>query len=471
MMDKKKEAEKAKADCVTPMQAVSDITLLSIPNVIIFVLTNINEMVSLVFIGQTGKEDYISAVGLSTSVLGMIILQPLFAIGSSLDTLIARAFGNGNYRLCGDYLNKAAVLVIAFYIPLGCVLLYVKNILLAIGFEKSIAELLGLYTPRMLLHVLAFVFFYVINRFLNAQQIVYPQMIITALTSLLHPVLCYAFIFKYDFGCFGLNFAYTITSTVSLVSIVVYMLLSSKARKALTMPSLKLFENYLEFLKLSLAGMINDTLEWWGYYILMLWGGYMSSISAATNQIISNIDVIFSMIPTGVGSALTTLVGNSFGKNNPKEAKLYASVSVAINMVIFLVSALALYTYRASIAAFYTPNTEIQALYEKILPLALFSFLMETINILLGRIFVSEGKQDWLGKVNFILYYVIMIPVSYLFMSVLKLEIYGLWIIMSLSSVISVSILLTKLYFQDWGVISNEIANASKEEATKPKQD
>jgi len=463
--------KKTAKDEVTTIQAVKDITVLAVPNILIFVLTNINGMVSLVFIGQTGNEDFISTVGLGSNILGLVILQPLLAIGSSLDTLISQEFGKNNHKLCGDYLNKAAVLFIAMFIPLSCILPFVKDILLIVGFEKNLAELLGSYVPCMVLYVFTYCSFYLLNRFLNAQQIVYPQMVITILTSLLHPLMCYIFIFKQNLGCFGINISYSIIGTISLFSLLLYFYFSKTPKRTLVTPSLEVFKGYFDFLKISFIAIANDTLTWWGYYLLMLWGGYMSPISAATNQIISNVDIIFSMIPTGIGSALVTLVGNSFGKNNPKEAKLYAKTSIYINILVFMFTGISFALFRKSIAAFYTSNTEIQALFEKILPFALLSFFMETITILLNQIFVAEGKQDWLGKVSFVLYYIVMIPLGFLFISYLQMEIYGLWTIASLSCVLTVIVLSFTLYFQDWTQISNEISSTAKQDAIKPKQD
>jgi MATE family multidrug resistance protein len=463
--------KKITKDEIMTIQAIKDIASLAVPNVLIFVLTNINEMVSLVFIGQTGNEDFISTVGLGSSVLGLIILQPLLAIGSSLDTLISQEFGKGNLKLCGDYLNKAVVFFIVMFIPLSCILPFVKDILLAVRFEKSLAELLGSYVPRMVLYAFTYGSFYLFNRFLNAQQIVYPQMAITILTSLLHPLLCYIFIFKQNLGCLGINISYTIIGSISFLSILLYLYFSKTPKQALVTPSFDTFKGYIDFLKVSLAAIFNETLAWRGYYLLMLWGGYMSATSTATNQIVSNTDVIFSMIPTGIGSALVTLVGNSFGRNNPKKAKLYAKTCIWINIIIFMIAGVSFVIFRKSIAAFYTPNVEIQALFEKILPLALLSFFMETITILLNQIFVAEGKQDWLGKVNFILYYIIMLSLGFFLISYLQMEIYGLWTITSVSSVLNVVVLSFTLYFQDWTLISKEISSTTKQDTIKPKQD
>jgi Na+-driven multidrug efflux pump len=141
-------------------KALKEISTLAFPN---FVLTNLNDMTSLIVVSQSGREDYISVVGISTVIVGMFGLQPLFAISTSLDTLISQSFGKGDYRMCGEYLNKAATLLFLSCTPSFICIFFTKNILSLMGFSEEIAGLVGIYCPRMCMFIFASVTFYMFN--------------------------------------------------------------------------------------------------------------------------------------------------------------------------------------------------------------------------------------------------------------------------------------------------------------------
>ena len=104
------------------------------------------------------------------------------------------------------------------------------------------------------------------------------------------------------------------------------------------MPSLEIFNDIKSYIVTTLISVLNAMLAWWGYYVLMLMAGYFSPIASATNNIILNLDTLFFMIPTGVGSALTSFAGASFGRNNFKEGKLYIIICVILNVGIVIIS-------------------------------------------------------------------------------------------------------------------------------------
>eukprot|EP01022_Parablepharisma_sp_SALTPOND_P004744 TRINITY_DN120884_c1_g1_i1.p1 TRINITY_DN120884_c1_g1~~TRINITY_DN120884_c1_g1_i1.p1 ORF type:complete len:562 (-),score=13.56 TRINITY_DN120884_c1_g1_i1:1491-3089(-) len=457
------------SDCSEPLkasksiiQALKDVSVLAFPNILIFVLTNINDMTSLIFISQMGNETYISVVGVSTLIVGMFGLQPLFAIAISLDTLVAQNFGKGDYRMCGLYLNKAAVLLYISCIPSLVCIFCTEYLLLAFGFEANVAALVSAYVSRMCIFIVSSVTFYLLNRFLNAQQIAYPQMVIIGVTSLLHPLWCYLFIFTANLGCFGLNWAYSVTGLLNLFALIGYMYWSRCSEKSLVMPSSDIFYDWGEFLKIACAGTAMATLEWWGYYVLMLFAGYLNPIGLATNQVITSVDIIFYMVPTGVGSALTALVGNSLGKRKVKEAKMYSLVSTLLSVGIVVALIIIVLIFRRPVAEFYTPNKEIQELYVKAILVALVSFFVDCFQGVLSRIFVAQGKQIYATMTNLVVYYLILIPLGYLCVAKFKMGVYGLWVAGACGFSVSLFIFLAILYFQDWDALAKEAYQRSE---------
>ncbi len=437
-------------------RAAKDIAILAIPNTLIFMMTNVNDMVSLIFISRTGNADYISAVGVGNTIIGMVALQPLYAISVSVDTLVAQCFGKGDYRMCGQNFNKAMALLLMAFIPALLCLFNTASILRVFGFDEEVAGLVGAYTSRMYVYVFSAVVFYMTNRFLNAQQIINPQMMIIFATSALHPVWCYIFIFALGKGYLGLNYAYSLTNLGNLVGVIVYIVISGCCKGTLCKPDSDLLKGWKEYLNIACASVFMAVLEWWGYYIVMLFAGCLDVVSIATNQVIGSVDILFYMVPAGVGSALTAIVGSKLGDRKPQEAKLYAFVATAMNVSLIGIMVLFFLMFRRSVSEFYTTNVDIQNLYVKAMLVALVSFFVDCTQGILSRIFVAQGKQMYATITNLIMYYGFLVPLGYACVNWFGMGIYGLWFACATSFSIIVGIFGFILARQDWDKLAAE---------------
>ena len=439
---------------LTTKQALKHVILLALPNIFIFALSNMNDMSSLIAISRTGNEQYISAVGTGNTIINMFCLQPLYSISIALDTLVSQSFGKEKYRICGVYLQQSFVLLILGCIPSFICLSFTEQILAMIGYDTVIAEIAYGYTSNMYLYIVLSVVFYFLNRFLNAQKIAFPQMAIIGITSVLHPLWCYLFVFYFNMDYTGLNYAYTITAVLNLILIVLYMYYSGRCERTMVPLSSEIFKDWGRFMKIASASIIMTMLEWCGYYSLMLLAGHFDDIALATNQIVVNADILFYMISVGVGSSLTTLVGNSLGRRKIKQAKLYALTSVLFNTALVYGLVALLLIFRHEVPRLYTPNEEVQSLYSKSIFVASVSFFIDCFQGILCRVFIAQGKQLHATYVNLFIYYLFMLPFGYILVVQCQLSLFGLWF-SGICGYGTISIIfLTILYFQDWEKIS-----------------
>ena len=65
----------------------------------------------------TAKE-YVAAFGLGSSYLGIILLASGFCYTGALSTLVPQAFGAGNYKLIGIYMNRIRILFVVIFLPI-----------------------------------------------------------------------------------------------------------------------------------------------------------------------------------------------------------------------------------------------------------------------------------------------------------------------------------------------------------------
>ena len=78
------------------------------------VLTNLLMMMSLVimvyFAGQLDNTIYISVIGLTFSVGSLMVFSLMVGLNAAIETLTSQAFGAGDLRLCGIYLNRGILI-------------------------------------------------------------------------------------------------------------------------------------------------------------------------------------------------------------------------------------------------------------------------------------------------------------------------------------------------------------------------
>eukprot|EP00826_Nyctotherus_ovalis_P034456 TRINITY_DN2877_c0_g2_i3.p1 TRINITY_DN2877_c0_g2~~TRINITY_DN2877_c0_g2_i3.p1 ORF type:complete len:467 (+),score=65.26 TRINITY_DN2877_c0_g2_i3:190-1590(+) len=435
---------------------------LSLPNMLIFYLLSINDTTSLIFITRTGREDYSAIMAAGSVIVGMIGYQPLNAIATTLDGLIPQAFGIHNYKVCGDYLNKTLIFLTMSSVVSTILTLVVDRFLVLIGFERPLAESIGLYAFSMFLSTYFSCVFQVLSRFMNGQKVANPQLVIIIITSCLHALWCYLFIVLMDFGLLGLAFAYTMTGLVNCILAAAYISRSKELRKSIVMPDSRTFDNFSRFLKVSANNIVNSILDWWGYYIIMLSAAYSGETMSAANQIAISHDNLFYTIPLGVGSALTSLVGNKLSQRKILEAKKYSAVCVLFNTGLTCVLMAVFYVFRHTIISLYTPNLEIQKIYMGLLPLALASFFMNCLQAILGRIFIAQRKLRYLSLNHILIYYVLMLPLGYFIIMRNRMGIAGIWITTTISLGMYSLRHLIKLPTQNWEAIADELVEEKK---------
>lgn len=107
---------------------------LAVPAVFTNVLSFLTLLVNAVFAGQMEDPAKLAAVGLSGVVVAMMMLSLLIGLNSAQETLTSQAFGAQNTHLCGVYLNRGRLILIAFFLPLALIpSFFAEEILLAIG--------------------------------------------------------------------------------------------------------------------------------------------------------------------------------------------------------------------------------------------------------------------------------------------------------------------------------------------------
>ena len=111
-----------------------------LPSIICLFESLLVETANQIFVGQLGVPALTAAIGLGNMVLNTFCVSVAIGFNGALDTLVSQAFGNGQYRMCGVYMNRARVINVAFFVPICIVLFLTEEILLAFGQDSETAS-------------------------------------------------------------------------------------------------------------------------------------------------------------------------------------------------------------------------------------------------------------------------------------------------------------------------------------------
>jgi Na+-driven multidrug efflux pump len=94
-------------------------------------------MLNLVFAGHLGDPVFVAAAGLGNMYANITCLLVIFGLNSAIATLVSQAYGCGNMRKCGIYLNKGRISILIFFVPMFMVMFLCESFLLLIGMDAE----------------------------------------------------------------------------------------------------------------------------------------------------------------------------------------------------------------------------------------------------------------------------------------------------------------------------------------------
>lgn len=114
----------------------SNVLALAIPTMVTMVIHVSQMMVNLIFVGRLNNPAMLAGVGMGNITQNFFALTIAYGLNGTLESLISQAYGAGNLDLCGVYLNRSRVVLLAFMAPMLLILLNTESLLTLIGQDK-----------------------------------------------------------------------------------------------------------------------------------------------------------------------------------------------------------------------------------------------------------------------------------------------------------------------------------------------
>ncbi|KAF5944265.1 hypothetical protein HYC85_018342 [Camellia sinensis] len=206
-------------------------------------------------------------------------------MGSAVETLCGQAYGAHKYGMLGIYLQRSTILLMATGIPLTFIYIFSKPLLLLLGESSEIASAAAIFVYGLIPQIFAYAANFPIQKFLQAQSIVAPSAIISAVTLVFHLFVTWLVVYKLGWGLLGASLVLSLSWWIVVVAQFVYILMSSRCKETWSGFSLLAFSGLWDFLKLSAASGVMLCLETWYYQILVLIAGLLEDAEIALDSL------------------------------------------------------------------------------------------------------------------------------------------------------------------------------------------
>ncbi|KAK6146824.1 hypothetical protein DH2020_020693 [Rehmannia glutinosa] len=420
---------------------------LALPLIAVNMLQYSLQMISIMFVGHLGKLP-LSSASMATSFASVTGFSVLLGMGSALETLCGQAYGAKKYHMLGVYTQRAILVLMALSIALAVIWYNTRFILLSLGQDKDISAGAGEFNRWMIPGLFAFGILQCLVRFLQAQKIVVPMMIMSGMTTVFHILICWIFVFKIKLGSRGAALANGISYWINVLLFALYIKFSKTCAESFTGLSREAFNGTLSFLKLAIPSAIMICLEYWSFEMVVLLSGRLPNPELETSVLAISLNTCWMVynISVGLGGAVSTRVSNELGAGNSQRARLAVYVAAAIATSEGLIIGTTTILVRHVWGKLFSNDKEVIRYVAKIIPLLALSDFLDGFQCVLSGAARGCGWQNLCALINLGAYYVVGIPSSVVLAFVFHKGGMGLWtgIIFALS-VQSVALIIVNL--------------------------
>jgi len=375
---------------------------------------------------------------------------------SGYDTLGSQAYGKGEYEMCGVYMYRAWLIINIFAIPTYFAVFLSEYVLILFGTTPEAASMAAAMSKRLILSYWLQLMYDTFNRFLIIQRITKPQLYISGITSILHPIWVYLFIVTFHGGYLAVAWALALTNFTRALFVILYAFKSGECERTLRPITNSAFIGWTDFLKIGIPSGMMYAFESISYLIVGIFSGSFDHASLAVHQIYSNLLSLCFTIPVAIGIAACALVGNSLGANKVRLAKLYAKYVVIGNQIIVTSFIILVGIFCHQIARLYSNDPSVEKVFVSSLFIVFLEFLTDSLQGILCRIIVAMARQRFAAAVNLFAYFAYLVPIAYILVFWLNWGLFAIWFSYFTSYLWSDIAFAYKILSENWELVAIE---------------
>ncbi|KAA8515500.1 hypothetical protein F0562_018889 [Nyssa sinensis] len=424
---------------------------LAAPAIVVYLLNSITSLSTQIFCGHLGNLQ-LAAASLGTNGIQIFAYGLMLGMGSAVETLCGQAYGAHKYEMLGVYLQRSTILLMSTAVPLTLIYIFSKPLLIALGESKEIASAAALFVYGLIPQLFAYAANVPIQKFLQAQSIVFPSAYISTATLVVHLLLTWVVVYKIGWGLLGGSLVLSLSWWIVVVAQFVYILVSPRCKKTWTGLSSLAFSGLWDFLKLSTASAVMLCLETWYYQILVLIAGLLPNPEVALDTLSVCMTIVgwVYMISVGFNAAASVRVSNELGAGHPKSAAFSVVIVTSSSLIIAVILGILTLIFRRELSYIFTGGTTVSDAVSELAPLLAISIVLNGVQPVLSGVAVGCGWQAFVAYVNVGCYYLVGIPLGSVLGFYFNFGAKGIWSGMMGGTAIQTIILLWVTFRADW---------------------
>jgi len=440
----------------TEMQPIrfSSLVRLALPISLGFLGMMLMNTVDLICVGKIGATE-MAAVG-----LGGILWHVSFVIGLGLsmatEFVVSYNFGARKHTECRRALIQGLWLV-SFYSLIGTFLpIPLLNFLPTFVKDPEQSRLAQEYTSIVLLSIWPGLIYHVCRCYLQSlgrAMVVFYAMVFANVFNLVADL---ALILGWwglpKWGVFGAAIATTFSRYFMALCLLAYIWYRDPRLKVLLKKHTERwphFHRQWDFIKIGFPISMHMTFEGGMFTLVTALSAVFGVLASAAHQAVINIAATSFMIPLGISSATTVLVGQSYGRKNLKDLKKSGRMGLGLGMAYMLCSCILLLLFPKFFLGIYTHDPQVIEVGLKIIFLAAIFQISDGVQIVASGALRGIGETKVPMMLNFLGYWVIGLPIAWYFAFIKNYEVTGLWMGL-VAGLVTTSVLL--FYYWLWKV-------------------
>ena len=280
-----------------------------------YVLSQSLALVSLIFCGHYPKDTalVLEAAGLSNSIISLTALIVLFGMGTGLDTLATQAYGAQSYKKVGVYLQRSILIhalgllvVLALWANLESILNLLHQPPCAIKYTVVYFQGFSFALPALL-------FYYTLQKYLQAQGIVYPFIITEIAATAVSVLAHYLLMFVADLGILGAGIALCLSQYAALVFLLGFIWIRKLHKKTWGGWSWECLNDWGQYAKYSVSGFCMTIAETAVYEMGIFVVGLTGSLQQSILVVLFNFFYVMVTMSYSLRTTTTVRIGNKLG--------------------------------------------------------------------------------------------------------------------------------------------------------------